>query len=234
MEEDRKAVPIDRSSVASGAMAAVVASGAAAGVIRLLSDEERAVSLATALEGWAPSRDVWLFGYGSLIWNPTIAFVERRPGRLPGYQRRYCLWLPVGRGSPDNPGLMLGLEAGGECDGVAYRIAASQVHEELALVWKREMLTGSYVARWVQVETTQGPIDALTFVVDTTHERRVRDDEPEAVLVRHLATARGAFGSCHEYLESTVRELEALGVRDPYLERLWQAVSAYRERADAP
>jgi cation transport protein ChaC len=223
------AVVIDRQSVADGAMMAVAASGAAAGLLRFMSDEEREASLAAVLERWSPHEDVWLFAYGSLLWNPTFAYVERRPARARGWQRRYCVWLPIGRGSPDNPGLMLGLEAGGTCEGVAYRIAAAQVRPELELLWKREMLTGSYLARWVPLESEAGDVDAVSFVVDTTHERRVAPDVDEAVIVRHLATAGGAFGTCHEYLERTVTELRALGLRDPYIERLWAAVVAYRE-----
>lgn len=226
------AVTIDRESVARGAMESVAASGAAQGLVRLLSDEDRATSLAAALARWSPHEDVWLFGYGSLLWNPTFAFVERRGGRALGYRRSYCIWLPVGRGTAENPGLMLGLEAGGTCDGIAYRIAAAQVREELALVWKREMLTGSYLAQWVSVDTPAGQVPALTFVVDPAHERRVAPDVDEAVIVRHLATAGGAFGTCYEYLERTVMELGALGVRDAYLERLWAEVQAYREPGD--
>lgn len=225
------AVVIDRQSVASGAMMAVAASGAQQGLVRFLSDEEREASLAAVLERWSPERDVWLFAYGSLLWNPTFAFVERRVARVLGYQRRYCVWLPIGRGTPENPGLMLALEAGGTCEGVAYRIAASQVRAELELVWKREMLTGSYLARWLPVETDDGAFEAVSFVVDAEHERRVRPDVDEAVIVRHVATASGAFGTCREYLERTAKELAELGLRDPYVERLWAQVLAYPEPA---
>lgn len=225
------AVVIDRQSVASGAMMSVAAAGAAQGLLRFLSDEEREASLAAVLERWSPHEDVWLFAYGSLLWNPTFAFVERRAARVHGWQRRYCVWLPIGRGTPENPGLMLGLEEGGTCEGVAYRIDAAQVRSELELVWKREMLTGSYLARWVPAQTDAGEVSAVSFVVDAAHERRVAPDVDDAVLVRHLATAGGAFGTCQEYLERTVTELRALGLRDPYIERLWAGVSAYRERA---
>lgn len=228
------AVVIDRQSVANGAMMAVAASGAAQGLVRFLSDEEREASLAAVLERWSPGEDVWLFAYGSLLWNPTFAFVERRPARVVGYQRRYCVWLPIGRGTPENPGLMLALEAGGTCEGVAYRIAASQVRAELELVWKREMLTGSYLARWVPAHTEAGELEAVSFVVDTAHERCVAPDVDEAVIVRHVATASGAFGTCHEYLERTVKELGALGLRDPYVERLWAQVLAYRAEHGGP
>lgn len=228
------ALVIDRQSVASGAMMAVAASGAAQGLVRFLSDEEREASLAAVLERWTPDRDVWLFAYGSLLWNPTFAFVERRAARVQGYQRRYCVWLPIGRGSPENPGLMLALEDGGTCEGVAYRIAAAQVRSELELVWKREMLTGSYLARWVPVESEAGAFEAVSFVIDSRHERRVAPDVDEAVIVRHVATARGEFGTCHEYLERTVSELGALGLRDPYVERLWVQVQAYREQHGGP
>ena len=223
-----RAITLDRQAVASGAMQSVLV--AAQGLMRLASEEEQAASLAAALAGWAPGRDAWLFAYGSLLWNPTIAFVERRRARLDGYRRRYSLWVPVGRGTPEVPGLMLGLEAGGACEGVAYRIAAERVRDELALVWKREMLTGSYLARWLPVQAPEGSLDALAFVVDVGHERYVSPDVDETVIVRHLAHAGGALGTCREYLERTVRELGAEGLRDEYVERLWAAVTAYRER----
>ncbi len=95
--------------------------------------------------------DVWLFGYGSLIWNPTVHSVEMRTARIEGWYRAFCLSTKAGRGSPENPGLVLALDAGGACTGVAFRLAEDILEVELALLWRREMLSGAYVPRWVEV-----------------------------------------------------------------------------------
>ena len=97
----------------------------------------------------APDQDVWVFGYGSLMWNPAFHHVELRPARLHGWHRSFCLWNTFGRGSPEKPGLMLALQPGGACAGVALRIAADAVPSELGVLWNREMLTGAYLPRWV-------------------------------------------------------------------------------------
>jgi glutathione-specific gamma-glutamylcyclotransferase len=90
-----------------------------------LSEAELQASLCHTLQQQQPDSDVWVFAYGSLIWNPIFRYVERRVGTIYGFHRRFCLWVPVGRGTPDNPGLVLGLDRGGSCRGIAFRIAAS-------------------------------------------------------------------------------------------------------------
>ena len=99
---------------------------------------------------------VWLFAYGSLMWNPAFHHTETVQGRVHGWSRKFCLWLHMARGSPDAPGLMLALDRGGACHGMAFRIAAAEVRQELRLLWRREMLTGAYETRWVRVEAGEG------------------------------------------------------------------------------
>ena len=118
--------------------------------VRILSDAEREESLRPD-SGSKPRGDIWLLGYGSLIWNPTVRFVERRVARVSGWHRAFCLATPAGRGSVDNPGLVLGLEEGGDCDGVAFRISGEVVEAELAMLWKREMLSAAYLPRWLDL-----------------------------------------------------------------------------------
>jgi cation transport protein ChaC len=162
---------------------------------------------------------VWVFGYGSLMWNPAFAFAERRVGVVRGYHRRFCLWLEMGRGSPGNPGLMLALDRGGVCRGVAFRIPASQARDELLLVWRREMFGKAYLARWVQVRMVGTAVPAITFVVDRTNPRyAARISDAEAA--RHIATASGSLGSCASYLENTMAHLQSLGIRDTGLQRI--------------
>ncbi|MDF2781230.1 MAG: ChaC family protein, partial [Geminicoccaceae bacterium] len=119
--------------------------------MRVLSEAELAASRRATLAGVDLSAGAWLFGYGSLIWNPAFHFTLRRTGRIFGWHRRFCLWTHLGRGCPERPGLVLGLERGGSCRGVVFHIAPEVVEEELEIVWRREMISGAYVPRWVEV-----------------------------------------------------------------------------------
>jgi cation transport protein ChaC len=184
--------------------------------MRLLSDEELAASRAAMLAGADLARGTWLFGYGSLIWNPAFHFTDRLIGTVYSYHRRFCLWTHLGRGCPE---LVLGLERGGSCRGVAFHIAPDAVEEELAIVWRREMLSGAYVPRWVKVHTALGTVPAITFVINHAHDRYARflpDDRVAEVIAR----AEGFLGPCADYLINTVDHLAGLGIHDRPLEQL--------------
>jgi cation transport protein ChaC len=183
------------------------------------SDAEIEASLDMTLASHEPGTDLWVFGYGSLMWNPAFRFDERRLGTVRGWHRRFCLWLSRGRGSPDCPGLMLALDRGGVCKGVAFRVAGPAVRDELLLVWRREMLSGAYLARWVNVATETGTIRAVTFVVNQAH-KRYSGKLSEAATAEKILTASGELGSCLDYFERTVRILRTLQVRDAALERI--------------
>jgi len=139
--------------------------------VRLLSEAEIQADLDARLMEHRNAQDVWLFGYGSLMWNPAIDYAEHRAGVVRGWHRRFCLWLHMGRGSPDNPGLMLALDRGGSCAGMLFRIPAAQARSELLLAWRRELFTGAYRSRWVTASTEHGPVRAATFVVNRAHPR---------------------------------------------------------------
>jgi cation transport protein ChaC len=182
----------------------------------------------------APRPDrVWVFGFGSLIWNPAFHHVERRTALIRGYHRQFCLLSKAGRGSPQNPGLMLALERGGSCHGVAYRIAPEHVESELDVVWRREMLTGAYRAKWVSAQTPDGVEHAIAFAANHTHERYVRGLDTDET-ARLLATGAGPLGSCCDYLFDTVSHLEALGIRDKRMESLVERVRACMASATPP
>lgn len=196
------------------------------------SDEEIAASLKEALVGRPKDCDVWVFGYGSLIWNPAFDFAERRVALVRGWHRRFCLWLKAGRGTPELPGLMLALDRGGCCRGIAFRLDERQVEEELLILWRREMLSDSYLARWVDARTEEGLVRAVTFVANRRHDRftnLLSDDQ----IADRIAVAHGPLGSCAEYLLNTVAHLDELGFRDASLERIRRRVERRQRAANA-
>jgi glutathione-specific gamma-glutamylcyclotransferase len=195
--------------------------------MRVLSEKELGASRRATLAGVDLAGGVWLFGYGSLIWNPAFHFTDRLAGTIYGWHRRFCLWTHLGRGCPERPGLVLGLERGGSCRGAAFHIAAEAVEEELAIVWRREMISGAYVPRWVEVRTARGAIRAIAFVINHAHERYARF-LPDERVAEAIATAQGWLGPCADYLINTVDHLAELGIHDRPLERLRQQVLALR------
>ena len=191
--------------------------------MRFRSEEEMAKLFEQTLAEHELAEDLYVFGYGSLIWNPAFHFIYKLPATLHGWHRRFCVSLLAGRGAPETPGLMLALDHGGACKGVAFRIAAANAREELGILWRREMYGGSYNARWVKLKTAEGEKRALTFVCNRKHPRYV----PEicvAETAKLIATGCGDLGSCREYLENTVEHLAELGMRDAGLQRIVRAL----------
>lgn len=214
----REGFVITRERLASGAHLEAIRARATPD-FPVRSDAELEASLDEALAGHPSGEDVWVFGYGSLMWNPAFDFAERRIGTVRGYHRRFCLWLSRGRGSPDCPGLMLALDRGGVCRGMAFRIPAAAARGELLLVWRREMLSGAYLARWVEARTPEGPVRAVTFVVNQAHAR-YSGKLGEAATADRIRQASGELGSCLDYFDRTVAALHAFGIDDAALERI--------------
>ena len=191
----------------------------ARGEDHVLSDQELIDTRLDMFPGRRIDSDVWVFGYGSLIWNPVFHYVEKRAGIVHGYHRRFCMWTNLGRGSDEAPGLMLGLDRGGSCRGMAFRIAAEVADEELDLIWNREMMSDTYRPTWMTVRTETGPVRAISFVMRRDHRRYIGpmgDDEAAA----SIAKASGFLGPCREYRFNTVDHLEELGIPDKGLTRL--------------
>lgn len=189
----------------------------------LRSDAEIEADLDAILASHPPGQDAFLFGYGSLLWNPALHFAERIPATALGWHRRFCLWMTMGRGTPDNPGLMLALERGGACHGALFRIPAAHARDELLLAWRREMFSGAYMSRWVTTRTPDGPVRAMTFVVNRGwpgYAGRL----PDARIAERLASASGLLGSCAEYLDRTIGALHEIGLRDRAMERFQASV----------
>jgi glutathione-specific gamma-glutamylcyclotransferase len=190
----------------------------------LLSDEDVARSLAQTMSAHVKREPVWIFGYGSLIWNPLMEYAERSSARIHGYHRGFYLWSKVNRGSPEVPGLVLGLDQGGSCQGVAYRLHDDRLDAELHLLWRREMVMGTYQPRWVQADLGDRTVRAIAFIVNRKKPGYTgRLDDRQIVSIAIKAT--GHYGSCADYLTQTAHSLEAAGIADPRMSRLAKLVA---------
>jgi cation transport protein ChaC len=167
----------------------------------------------------APAGDVWIFAYGSLIWNPLFPVAEERVAQVHGLHRSFCIWSRLGRGSPDKPGLVLGLNRGGTCRGVVLRLEQHLLREELSLIWRREMVTGAYRPTWIKARTSEGVVDAIAFVANRKNSSYA-GDLSEDDIAGILSTGAGFLGTCAEYLAQTTAGLAARGIRDEGLQRL--------------
>jgi cation transport protein ChaC len=224
---------LTREDLTSERIDQIVADARAAGYHFFLSSAEREASLRQTMAGHPPDADVWVFAYGSLMWNPALEYVEAQSCQVDGWRRSFCFWTPMGRGTPELPGLMLALEEGGGCEGIAYRLAAPQVQTELGLLWNREMLAGLYKARWVPTLLKDGrTVSAITFVVDPAHCQYC-GDLPVERAAHHIAFAEGRRGACRDYLTNTADHARSLGIHDPYIEDMVARVSRLREGASA-
>jgi glutathione-specific gamma-glutamylcyclotransferase len=170
----------------------------------------------------AANEDLWVFGYGSLMWRPEFRYLERVPARLVGLHRALCVYSFVHRGTPEKPGLVLGLDRGGACRGIAYRVAAEDRDRTVAYLREREQVTSVYIETSRRVTLSASPprdVTALVFLVDRSHAQYAGrlDIEHQIHLVRQ---GHGRSGANLDYVLSTIAEIEAQGCRDCKLQAL--------------
>ncbi len=168
---------------------------------------------------WGGRRDLWVFGYASLIWRPEFDAVERRDAVVHGWHRALRMRSRVNRGTPERPGLVFALLPGGSCRGVVYRLSRERAHDELDRLWAREMPTGVYDARWLPCRTPQGMVQAVAFTL-SRRSPACLPPLPDAELLSVLRHASGRYGSTLSYLAETAHALKTHGVRDREIERL--------------
>lgn len=195
------------------------------------SDAELTDLLDATLAAAGIRDELWLFAYGSLMWKPEIEFTERRIAVLHGWHRRFCLWQWRYRGTREKPNLMLALDRGGACKGVAYRVNGPDIRTKLAPVWRREMISYGYQPYWGEAKTDRGPVRALAFVANHGGGRYAGRLPDEAVAA-YVTAACGHVGPGAEYLMEAVLRCEELGIHDRLLWRL-QALVAERLMATA-
>lgn len=180
----------------------------------LLSPEQRLASLRCTLSRRPGNSPVWIFGYGSLMWNPIFEADKVSPATLVGWHRAFCLRLTAGRGTASQPGRMLALKEGGQTTGLAFRLPEATLHEELELLWKREMLTGCYIPTWTELRLEEDEtVTALAFVMDPQHPFFEADTRSQ-IIAPLIACASGPLGTNAQYLFALEQELNNYGMYD--------------------
>jgi glutathione-specific gamma-glutamylcyclotransferase len=172
----------------------------------------------------SPRDDLWVFGYGSLMWRPGFAFEERHAASLSGFHRSLCVYSHFHRGTAEQPGLVLGLDRGGSCRGLAYRVMARDAAATIAYLREREQVTSVYLERVYRIRLDDGrQVKALTYIVDRKHGQYA-GRLPQDDLLRFVRQGVGQSGANPEYVLRTHEQIEALGLRDPMLHWLTKAL----------
>lgn len=170
---------------------------------------------------------LWVFGYGSLIWNPDMSYIADCVATLPGYFRDFCLSSIVHRGTPEQPGVVLGIrqDAQHHCVGHAFCLDPEHQHPSLERLLFRELVSDCYLPLWLPLELASGQkVQALTMVINEEHERYVQLTEDD--ILARIRIARGPKGSNQDYLINLVRHFQSCGIEDPALTRLYQRLNA--------
>jgi len=197
------------------------------------SDEEREAMRARALEGHRDS-DLWVFGYGSLMWDPGLCFEEVRRARVPDYARRFILKTSHGgRGSPQAPGLMAALDKGDGCEGLAFRIDRANIEAETEILWRRERIGPAYLPAFIEAIADDRTVTVLAFIADHSAPS-IDPGLTRAEQIHLLATGTGFLGTSLEYLTRIAHQFAALGIEDEDVSALLRDTQAYiRSRQSA-
>lgn len=190
-----------------------------------LSNSELDQSLTEFLAKRAAAEPLWVFGFGSLIWDPGFYFDEVRLASISGYRRLFSIKTEIGRGSAEHPALMLSLEPGeASCTGLVFRIAPDDEEHELPIVWRREMIQGHYRPIWSTAQTPQGEVPVIVFGPNEQHPDHLGELPMEQV-VRLISTGTGVFGTNAEYLDNLVDRLDEFNMSEDYLSELRSKVN---------
>ncbi len=169
----------------------------------------------------------WVFGYGSLMWRPGFEYVESEPALIRGFHRALCVFSFVHRGTAECPGLVLGLDRGGSCHGMAFRIETARWEEALAYLRAREQVTRVYIEaqKSVTLRHSGRVVQATTYLLDRSNRQYAGKLAAEEAL-RFIRQGRGISGDCTDYVFHTLAHLREMNIHDPKLEELGQRLSA--------
>lgn len=171
--------------------------------------------------------EFWVFGYGSLMWRPGFVHVESQPALIRGYHRALCVFSFVHRGTPENPGLVLGLDRGGSCHGMAFRVEAARWKETLENLRAREQVTMIYreARKPVTLQSNGRTVEAVTYLIDRSH-RQYAGKPATGELLRLVRQGRGISGNCIDYVFSTIAHLRDMNIHDARLEALGKQLAS--------
>ena len=199
--------------------------------VQNIEERNAADLLRQVQKSWGGKEDLWVFGYASLIWRPEFKADEQREARVHGWHRALKMHSRAHRGTPETPGLVFALMAGGSCRGLVYRIPQARAAQELTRLWEREMPNSVYDPKWLPCQTPQGKVKALAFTLSHRSPQFV-GHLPDHAVLSILHTAKGGFGTSMDYLLETANSLRRCGIRDREIERLVALVR--KEPACAP
>jgi cation transport protein ChaC len=171
------------------------------------------------IEEWGGHQDLWVFGYGSLIWRPEFGFIEQHPARVHGWHRALKMWSRINRGTPECPGLVFGMLSGGSCRGMVFRVDKAHARQVMINLWQREMITAVYDPRWLECHTPHGPVRALAFTLSRKSPNHT-GELPDQEYCRIFEQACGRYGTTRDYAQATYDELRRHGIHDRALARL--------------
>jgi len=181
-----------------------------------------------------PKGDIWVFGYGSLMWRPDFPHAETRPALLHGYHRALCIYSVEYRGTYQSPGLVFGLDRGGSCRGLAFRVLEKDVKDVISYLYEREMVTSVYRPRWLNIKIGEAQskttVPSYLFVTDPTHSQytgKMSEDETIKIVLQ----GHGKAGSCLDYLSNTFEHLLQLGIHDRVLGKIVEKATAANNSA---
>ncbi|MES2907168.1 MAG: gamma-glutamylcyclotransferase [Pseudomonadota bacterium] len=183
------------------------------------------------LKNHDPAKDLWIFGYGSLMGDAGADVAETLPALVTGWRRSFCIDMLFGRGSPRKPGLMMALDKGGECRGIAHRILAKDIESQTKILWQNEMALRTYRPAWIEVTIDNKPQEALAFVIDQETHLYAGSLSP-AIQARRIATAEGPLGLNRDDLYNCAAELKRREISDSYIEDLTARTRALAQDKD--
>lgn len=195
---------------------------------KLVDDDWHRQSIANTFANWDGQSDIWVFGYGSLIWRPEFDFTESRMAHIDGYHRALCLWSRVNRGTPEVPGLVFGLDIGGQCQGKVFKISKNNFEATMINLWRREMPSASYIPSWLNCQTDNGMVSALAFTMNQDDIGYI-PDLTQTQTIDIVRRSHGKYGACVDYVLETAKALESEGINDYKLSALAKELSQYHE-----
>ena len=206
------AIKLTRDNITQGRLGEKIRS--ISGSDKVLTKEELVNERRKIIPDNGIGNDLYVFAYGSLLWNPTVEYEGQFLAKIYGFHRSFCMKTYLGRGSFDNPGLMLGLDKGGSCQGMAFKLKKSNAIKNIDILFQREMVTGTYRPKLLKTKLANGKIVlSLAFTVDEKHKNFFGKKDLK-IKGKMIAKANGFLGSCREYFDNTLHSLSELNIID--------------------